>query len=112
MSLLLTFNRFHVFVSIAGSEQANVYRGALSCVNIVTKCLKLNPLIANFTKWSNTLKQFVGQLPTNCLSVFDHSVGLALKGLKRLSNETFLELKSVMGVEVMGKSQESFVLRP
>ena len=40
-----------------------------------------NPLSASFTKWSNTLKQFVGNLPTNCLSVFDRSVGLALKGL-------------------------------
>ena len=37
------------------------------------------PLSANFTKWSNTLKQFVGKFPTNCLSVFDHFVGLALK---------------------------------
>ena len=36
----------------------------------------------NPTKWTNTLKQFVGKLPTNCLSVFDHFVGLALKGLK------------------------------
>ena len=33
------------------------------------------------TKWSNTPKQFVGKLPTNCLSMFDHFVGLALKGL-------------------------------
>ena len=41
----------------------------------------INPLSANFTKWSNTLKQFVGKLPTNCLRVFDHFVGLALKGL-------------------------------
>ena len=41
-----------------------------------------NPLSANFTKWSNILKQFVGKLPTNCLSVFDHFVGLALKGLR------------------------------
>ena len=40
-----------------------------------------NPLRANFTKWSNTLKQFVGNFPTNCLSVFDHFVGLALKGI-------------------------------
>ena len=40
-----------------------------------------NPLSANPTKWSNTLKQFVGNLPTNCLSVFDHFKGLALKGL-------------------------------
>ena len=40
-----------------------------------------NSLSADLTKWSNTLKQFVGNLATNCLSVFDHSVGLALKGL-------------------------------
>ena len=30
----------------------------------------INPLSANPTKWSNTLKQFVGKLATNCLSVF------------------------------------------
>ena len=42
----------------------------------------LNPLSAIFTKWSNTLKQFVCKLPTNCLNVFDHFVGLALKGLR------------------------------
>ena len=38
----------------------------------------VNPLSANPTKWSNTLKQFVGKLPTDCLSVFDHFVELAL----------------------------------
>ena len=43
--------------------------------------LALNPLNVNFTKWSNTLKQFVGILPTNCLSVFDHFVGSELKEL-------------------------------
>ena len=37
-----------------------------------------NSFSANSTKWPNTLKQFFG----NCLSVFDHFVGLALKGLK------------------------------
>ena len=41
----------------------------------------LKPLSPNPTKWSNTLKQFVGNLTTNCLSVFDHFVGLVLKGL-------------------------------
>ena len=40
-----------------------------------------NPLSANPTKWSNTLKKFVGKLTTNCLSVSDHFVGLAFKGL-------------------------------
>ena len=38
--------------------------------------LSINPL-----KWSNTLKQFVGNLPMNCLSVFDHFVKLAMKEL-------------------------------
>ena len=44
----------------------------------------VNPLSAKLTKWPNTLKQFVGNLPTNCLSVFDHFVGLALKGLRTM----------------------------
>ena len=48
---------------------------------------QLNPLSANFTKWLNTLKQFVGKLPTNCLSVFHHFVELALKGLKATALE-------------------------
>ena len=43
--------------------------------------LDLHPLYANPTKWPNTFKQFVGKLPTNCLNVFGHFVGLALKGL-------------------------------
>ena len=38
-------------------------------------------LNTNRTKWSNTLKQFVGKLLTDCLSVFNHFVGLVLKGL-------------------------------
>ena len=33
-------------------------------------CLNLNPSSANPTKWSNTLKQFVGNLPKNCLGVW------------------------------------------
>ena len=40
-----------------------------------------HPLSANPTKWSNTLKQLVGNLLTNCLSVFAHFVKLALKEL-------------------------------
>ena len=41
----------------------------------------VNPLSANPTKWPNTLKEIVGKLPTNCLSVFGHFVNLAFKGL-------------------------------
>ena len=48
---------------------------------MVKQC-NINPLSGNPTKWSDTLKQFIGNLPTNCLSVFDHFVKLALKGLK------------------------------
>ena len=42
----------------------------------------VNLLSANTTKWSNTLKQCVGNVATNCLSVFDHFAGLVLRGLK------------------------------
>ena len=48
--------------------------------------LKINPLSANPTKWSNTLKQFAGNLLKNCLSVFDHFVKLVFKGLMTLNS--------------------------
>ena len=45
----------------------------------VNKSIK--PLNANLPKWLNMFKQPVGNLPKTCLSVFDHFMGLALKGL-------------------------------
>ena len=45
-----------------------------------------NPLNANPQKWIKTLEQFVGNLPTNCLSLFDHFVMLALKWLKSMED--------------------------
>ena len=56
------------------------------CVKLLKRSKKdfnnnLNPLSAKFIKWSNTLKQIVGKLPTICLSVFDHFSGLEFKGL-------------------------------
>ena len=56
-----------------------------------------NPLSANLTKWSNILKQFAENMPTNCLSVFDHFVGLALKGLKIMTSSilSFLSNKFI-----------------
>ena len=44
----------------------------------------LNSSRANPTKWLNTLKQFVGNLLTNYLSVFNHLVKRVkrVKGLK------------------------------
>ena len=56
-------------------------RSAPDLSQISDRMPDINPFSVNFTKWSNTLKQFVGNLPTNFLSVFDHFVGLALKGL-------------------------------
>ena len=55
-----------------------------------TVVLLIYPLSGNPTKWPNTLKQFVGKLPTNYLSVFDHFVKLALKGLKKRVSMAYL----------------------
>ena len=46
-------------------------------ITIPKRSFKFNPLCANPTKCSNTLKQFVVYLPTDCLNVFGHFVGLA-----------------------------------
>ena len=50
-------------------------------LTLLVTITRINPLNGNLTTWSNTLKQFVDNLLTNCLSMFDHFVGLALKGL-------------------------------
>ena len=47
----------------------------------------MKTLSAKFTRWSNTFKQFVGNLPTNCLSVLDHFGGLVLKGLNPMAKK-------------------------
>ena len=59
------------------------------CRNILVNFV--NSLSANPAKWATTLEQSIGccrhtytirrQQPTNCLSVFDHFMGLVLKGL-------------------------------
>ena len=63
-----------------------------------TKYLDINPLSSNPTKWSNKLKQFVGNLLTNCLSVFDHFVLLAVKGLniQNIFSVYFFEVTDVI----------------
>ena len=53
-------------------------------------------LSANLTKWSNTPKQFVGKLLAICLIMFDHFVGLMLKGLSLTIKAIILNyLKSI-----------------
>ena len=72
---------------------------SLSCINENVRHVEqlignvvehFNLLSVNPTKWPNTLKQFVGKLPTNSLSVFGHFVNLALKGLIHLVMECYL----------------------
>ena len=70
-------------------------------------------------KWSNTLKQFVGNLPTNGLSVFDHFWGLMLKGFRKsngfwvlrffliLSN---LFMRFVDGLILFSQSRKSWIV--
>ena len=65
--------------------------------------LNFNPLNAKITKWSNTLKQFVGNLSTNCLSVFDHFVGLGLKGLTRVRVVIFNSLEVIFNNSFVGR---------
>ena len=58
----------------------DVCKRAIIIIFLLTFVLLLvNPLNAYPT---NTLKQFVDNLTVNCLSVFGHFVGLAIKGLK------------------------------
>ena len=63
---------------------------------------KLILLSANFTKWSNTLKQVVGKLPTNCLSVFDQFVKLVLKGLKK----TKIKLEMITDIDMLQRLEK------
>ena len=65
-------------------ERHNIWNllSSLNWVSVMSSSKTVfNPLSVNPTKWSNTFKQFVGKLTTDCLSVFDHFVGLALKGI-------------------------------
>ena len=61
------------FVDLSTCGESNLHRNTINWKDIT--------LSAKIAIWSNTLKQFVGSFPTNCLSVFDHFVGLALKGI-------------------------------
>ena len=69
----------------------------------------INNLSANPTKWSNTLKRFFGKFPTNCLSVFDHFVRLALKGLTNASLKQ--AKKQNCSYELINHWRKNFVIR-
>ena len=70
----------NVFKSLIIKNNFVVVRG--KPFNLGLPCIFF--LSANLTEWSNALKTISRQQPTtNCSSVFDHFVGLALKGLRR-----------------------------
>ena len=64
----------------ANADKSHLLISSKSQRSLCIQGREANYLSANPTKWSNTPTQFVGNLPKNCLSVFDHFVGLALKG--------------------------------
>ena len=79
------FQQFVALISNFGDSTRNDEIILLKISPLIVRSNKkkdVHPLSAKPTKWSNTSKQFVGNLPTNCLGVFVHFVGLALKGLK------------------------------
>ena len=61
------------------------------------------PLSANPEKWSNTFKQIVGNLPTICLSLFDHFMNLALKGLNLLKQS--FNIRRILTVHELSKRE-------
>ena len=69
-NFLLPFHRIKITIRLLNHllRQCNLKRIGNPC--------NINPLSANPMKWPNTLKQFVGNLPMNCLSVFGHFVNL------------------------------------
>ena len=71
----------NLLVGIYSSDHSNLNLGCELSMRFLLKLNLGNPLSANFKKWLNTLKQFVGNLATNCLSVFGHVVGLAFNEL-------------------------------
>ena len=85
LSFYLIFDQFQsgiafksvAYKSIAYKKSVNTRNGQDgSSPNFASN---INPLNANLTKWSNILEQLFGNLPTNCLNVFDHFVGLEFK---------------------------------
>ena len=86
LSKKILYQYFNAFFALPGTASPlKTFYTSLNGTKIykppeITDTLFINPFSTNFTKCSNTLKQFIVNLPTNCLSVFDHFVGLTLVG--------------------------------
>ena len=86
---LLTLNKSVLAGRTAARKMSEIVPTCFFNKKTMFFCLSLNllnPFSVTFTKWSNTLKQFVSNSLTNCLSVFGHFVGLALKELKCMTD--------------------------
>ena len=66
-----------------------------------------NSLNVNTTKWSHTLKQFLG----SCSGMFDHFVGLAIKGLKDINNKT-INLTELPKIKQQSTQRHFIQMRP
>ena len=72
LQVLITRFRSYFLVPITATS---FFSGCLNCLGFMriiswSSFPFINPLSANPLKWSNTLKQFVGKLLINCLSVW------------------------------------------
>ena len=78
-------SRFYLrtFLSLSRRDQGLIML-SLGCIRVMV----FNPLNANPTKWSNTLKQFIDS------SVFDNFVGLALEDYLRCKMMTYQNVSS------------------
>ena len=72
--------------------------------------LLINPLSANTTKWSNTLKQFVSNLARKCLGMFDHFVALAPKGLSIAQIKSYYIIIQVLA-KILGEDISNIILK-
>ena len=93
---MLSNSKKHPLLTVATTRK--LLKSYQFCMALRTSKIAFNPLSANPTKWSNTLKQFVGNFLTNCLSVFHHSVKLALKGLIFITRFTLINLSNALTV--------------
>ena len=69
-----------------------------------------NPLSANFQKWSKALKQ-CKLLSTNCLCVFDHFMGLPLKGLTKIFVILYSSFTGYIELELESRKMFHLTLR-
>ena len=79
------FNLGKIYTRGSDKNSALTFFGKL---RLMEKLHVTKVLIFFFRLQKKYFGKYVGKLPTNCLSVFDHFLGLALKGLKFQNNMT------------------------